>query len=478
MRIVIAEDLTLLREGLTRLLRDRGWEIVAAVDTGPALVDAIVEHRPDLALVDVRLPPIVHRRGRARGDRGARARARHAGADPLPVRRGELRRRPAGQRGAAASATCSRTASPTCASSPSRSQRVAGGGTAMDPEVVAQLLGRRDNRGPLAELTPRERRGAHADGRGPLQHRHRDRAGDLGQRDREARQAGVHEARPAALGQRPPARPRGAQVSRALAAALAPRTRSTQRERVDRARRPCPRSWPATIASVQPLKRMSSTSRPAPGGARGGDRERAAHVGDLLRASWPSRAAAGRRRPAASTGANGSPRPLGERAPEVRAPARRCGATGSRRPTRGRHAPARAPPRPPRRPARRRSGPRCRPARTSGSQPPSPSRASARPSSARTPSGILRIAPVGVGRHLLDLEHERARAQVQRRLAHERRVERPVVARPGADRAAPAVLPARGRRAPPAARASGSARRRRTAAIAACSRRRSAVMRS
>ena len=57
MRIVIAEDLTLLREGLTRLLRDRGWEIVAAVDNGPALVDAIVEHRPDLALVDVRLPP-------------------------------------------------------------------------------------------------------------------------------------------------------------------------------------------------------------------------------------------------------------------------------------------------------------------------------------------------------------------------------------------------------------------------------------
>ena len=57
MRIVIAEDLTILREGLTRLLRDRGWEIVAAVDTGPALVDAIVEHEPDLALVDVRLPP-------------------------------------------------------------------------------------------------------------------------------------------------------------------------------------------------------------------------------------------------------------------------------------------------------------------------------------------------------------------------------------------------------------------------------------
>ena len=57
MRVVIAEDLTLLREGLSRLLGDRGWEIVAAVDDGPKLVEAIVEHRPDIAVVDVRLPP-------------------------------------------------------------------------------------------------------------------------------------------------------------------------------------------------------------------------------------------------------------------------------------------------------------------------------------------------------------------------------------------------------------------------------------
>ena len=57
MRVVIAEDLTLLREGLSRLLDDRGWEIVAAVDDGPKLVEAIAEHRPDIAIVDVRLPP-------------------------------------------------------------------------------------------------------------------------------------------------------------------------------------------------------------------------------------------------------------------------------------------------------------------------------------------------------------------------------------------------------------------------------------
>ncbi|MGW1553662.1 response regulator, partial [Streptomyces sp. NPDC002346] len=57
MRIVLAEDLFLLREGLVRLLTAHGFEIAAAVDTGPALLDALIEHRPDIALVDVRLPP-------------------------------------------------------------------------------------------------------------------------------------------------------------------------------------------------------------------------------------------------------------------------------------------------------------------------------------------------------------------------------------------------------------------------------------
>ena len=216
MRIVIAEDLTLLREGLTRLLRDRGWEIVAAVDNGPALVDAIVEHRPDLALVDVRLPPSFT-------DEGVRAaieaRERVPGTPVLILSQyveesyaGDLL---ASEEGGVGYLLKDRVAD--VRQFTESLQRVAGGGTAMDPEVVAQLLGRRDNRGPLAELTPRERRGAHADGRGPLQHRHRDGAGDLGQRDREARQAGVHEARPAAVGQRPPPRARRPQVPGRLA---------------------------------------------------------------------------------------------------------------------------------------------------------------------------------------------------------------------------------------------------------------------
>ena len=57
MRIVIAEDSVLLRAGLTRLLADEGETVIAAVGDGDALVDAVARHQPDLAVVDVRMPP-------------------------------------------------------------------------------------------------------------------------------------------------------------------------------------------------------------------------------------------------------------------------------------------------------------------------------------------------------------------------------------------------------------------------------------
>ena len=57
MRVVVAEDLFLLRDGLTRLLAAHEFEIAAAVDTAPALLCALLEHRPDVAVVDVRMPP-------------------------------------------------------------------------------------------------------------------------------------------------------------------------------------------------------------------------------------------------------------------------------------------------------------------------------------------------------------------------------------------------------------------------------------
>jgi DNA-binding NarL/FixJ family response regulator len=72
-RVVIAEDLFLLREGLSSLLKQYGFEVVEAVDNGPDLLEALTEHQPDVAIVDVRLPP-------THTDEGLRA------ADPDPFR--------------------------------------------------------------------------------------------------------------------------------------------------------------------------------------------------------------------------------------------------------------------------------------------------------------------------------------------------------------------------------------------------------
>src|SRR6185503_6612783 len=57
MRVVIADDAVLLREGLVRLLEENGHDVVAVVGDGPALVEAVTEHRPDVSIVDVRMPP-------------------------------------------------------------------------------------------------------------------------------------------------------------------------------------------------------------------------------------------------------------------------------------------------------------------------------------------------------------------------------------------------------------------------------------
>jgi DNA-binding NarL/FixJ family response regulator len=155
-RVVIAEDLTLLREGLTRLLADRGWEIVAAVDDGPKLVAAIEEHRPDISVVDVRLPPSFT-------DEGVRAaieaRERVPGT-PILILSQYVEESYASDllaKGEGAVGYLLKDRVADVRQFVESLERVAGGGTAMDPEVVAQLLGRRDNRGPLGELTPRER---------------------------------------------------------------------------------------------------------------------------------------------------------------------------------------------------------------------------------------------------------------------------------------------------------------------------------
>jgi DNA-binding NarL/FixJ family response regulator len=151
MRVVIAEDLVLLREGISRLLTDRGAEVVAAVDNGPELVEAAERLRPDVAVVDVRLPPGF----RDEGLRAAlEARRRVPGLPVLVlsqyVERTYASELLADESGAVGYLLKDRIAD--VREFAEAVERVAAGGTVMDPEVVSQLLVRVG----LDELTPRE----------------------------------------------------------------------------------------------------------------------------------------------------------------------------------------------------------------------------------------------------------------------------------------------------------------------------------
>jgi DNA-binding NarL/FixJ family response regulator len=154
-RVVIAEDLALLRDGLERLLRDSGFDVVAAVADGPALLDAVDETDPDVAIVDVRLPPAFR-------DEGVRAAL-------------ELRRRKPGFPVLILSQYVEQTYAAELLADGTGGvgyllkdrvsdvrefveavRRVASGGMALDPEAVSQLVAGHED-GPLAQLSTRER---------------------------------------------------------------------------------------------------------------------------------------------------------------------------------------------------------------------------------------------------------------------------------------------------------------------------------
>jgi DNA-binding NarL/FixJ family response regulator len=154
-RVVIAEDSGLLREGLSRLLADAGFEVVAAVGDGPGLVAAAKEHRPDVAVVDVRMPPGYR-------DEGLRAAIEARGRVPgLPVlvlsqyveERYGAELLESGVQGTGYLFKDRVADVPEFAAAV---RDVASGGTVLDPEVVEQLLSRRRHDG-LSKLTPRER---------------------------------------------------------------------------------------------------------------------------------------------------------------------------------------------------------------------------------------------------------------------------------------------------------------------------------
>nr|WP_221379679.1 response regulator transcription factor [Actinoplanes polyasparticus] len=156
MRVVIADDAVLLREGLVRLVEENGHTVVATVGDGPSLVSSIVEHKPDVSIVDVRMPP-------SHTDEGLRAAVEARGLVPgTPILvlsqyvevsyADDLL---ADRLGAVGYLLKDRVS--LVAEFLDGLRRVAGGGTVLDPEVVSQLLVRRRRDDPLRNLTPRER---------------------------------------------------------------------------------------------------------------------------------------------------------------------------------------------------------------------------------------------------------------------------------------------------------------------------------
>lgn len=156
MRIVIAEDAVLLRDGLTQLLALRGQDVVAVVGDAEALRAAVAEHRPDVAVIDIRMPP-------THTDEGLRAavaiRAEHPDVGVLIFSQ-HIETRYAADLLAGRAAGVGYLLKERVVDIDEfidALTRVAGGGTALDPEVVTQLLGASRRRDTLSQLTQRER---------------------------------------------------------------------------------------------------------------------------------------------------------------------------------------------------------------------------------------------------------------------------------------------------------------------------------
>ncbi|WP_158843779.1 response regulator [Saccharothrix deserti] len=155
MRVVIAEDSTLLREGLTRLLAEAGFDVVAAVEDAPALLASVDEHRPDVAVVDIRMPP-THT---DEGLRAAVALRRQYPETGVLVLSQYVRVSYAAElldEGVDGVGYLLKDRVSDLAEFAAAIRRVGAGGSAFDPEVVSRLLGRRRDDSD-SRLTERER---------------------------------------------------------------------------------------------------------------------------------------------------------------------------------------------------------------------------------------------------------------------------------------------------------------------------------
>ena len=155
MRVVIAEDHALLRDGLSRLLRDNGFTVVAAVATGPDLVDSVIRETPEVAIVDIRLPPTFSDEGlRAAIEIRKRAPDTAILVFSQYVEQTYATELLADGRGGVGYLLKDRVFD--VAEFIDAVRRVGEGGTALDPQVVAQLFARRRQGSQLDHLTARE----------------------------------------------------------------------------------------------------------------------------------------------------------------------------------------------------------------------------------------------------------------------------------------------------------------------------------
>jgi DNA-binding NarL/FixJ family response regulator len=156
LRVVLADDSALLREGIARLIEESGGSVVAMVGDGEAFVAAVVEHRPDVSVVDVRMPPTQ----RDEGLRAAIEARRRVPGTPILVLSQYVERQYATELLADGAGGLGYLLKDRVGDIPEfmdALRRVARGGTAFDPEVVAQLMVRKKADDPLSTLTPRER---------------------------------------------------------------------------------------------------------------------------------------------------------------------------------------------------------------------------------------------------------------------------------------------------------------------------------
>jgi DNA-binding NarL/FixJ family response regulator len=156
LRVVIAEDSALIREGIARLIEESGGTVVAKVGDGEAFVEAVLQHRPDVSVVDVRMPPSQ----RDEGLRAAIEARRRVPGTPVLVLSQYVERQYATELLADRAGGVGYLLKDRVGDIPEfmdALRRVARGGTALDPEVVAQLMVRSGPEDPLAVLTPRER---------------------------------------------------------------------------------------------------------------------------------------------------------------------------------------------------------------------------------------------------------------------------------------------------------------------------------